>query len=84
MAQYIVATAMDRARAAVLDELDANPGLSSTSAAKDFKEYFGVHLFNLTYGSEVKSYVFPGVFTFEVQFQLLPSLPPRTGRYGLW
>jgi RHS repeat-associated protein len=82
VAQYLVATAMDRARAAVWDELYANPGLSSATAARDFREYFGVQLLNLTHGSEVKSYAFPGVRTFEVKFQWFPSLPPRTGQHG--
>lgn len=76
VAQYFAATAMDRAREAVWEELYANPAISSMTAANDFKEYFGVHLNFLTYGSEVKSYTFPGVSTFEVQFQLLPSLHP--------
>lgn len=77
LAQYLTATAMDRARASVWEELYANPSISSATAAQDFKEYFGLHLFNLTYGSEIKSYAFPGVSTFEVQFQWFPSLPPR-------
>lgn len=82
VAQYLVATAMDRARAAVWDELYANPAISSATAARDFKEYFAIHLMRVTYGSEVKSYAFRGVSTFEVQFQWFPSLPPRTGHHG--
>lgn len=81
-AQYIVATAMDRARAAVWEELYANPAISSATAARDFKEFFAINLMRGTFGSEVKSYAFPGVPTFEVKFQLLPSLPPRTGKHG--
>jgi len=84
-AQYYAATAMDRARVSVMQELYANPGLSSSSAASDFKHAFGVHLMFLTFGSEVKkdSYIFQGnVPTSEVRFQWFPSLPPRTGQHG--
>jgi len=65
-----------RAREAVWEELYANPAISSMTAANDFKEYFQIHLTDLTFGSEVKSYTFPGVSTFGVQFQLFPSLHP--------
>jgi RHS repeat-associated protein len=75
-AQYLVATALDRARVGIMQDLYANPGLSSTTAANDFKEYFAIHLMTLTYGSEVKSYSFPGAPTFNVQYQWFPSLPP--------
>jgi len=76
VAQYLVATAMDRARAAVWDDLYENPAMSNATAASNFKEYFAIHLMRLTYGSEVKSYAFPGVSTFNVKFQWYPSLPP--------
>jgi hypothetical protein len=77
LSQYFVALAIDRARMAIGDELYANPSLSSMTAARDFKELFQIHLTDLTFGAEVKSYAFPGVPTFEVKFQLLPSFPPK-------
>jgi hypothetical protein len=49
--------------------------LTSAAISDDFKRYFTVHLLGLTYGSTVKSYLFPGVETFEVKFQSYPSLP---------
>lgn len=76
IAQYLVATAMDRARAAVWHELDRNPGLNAWNAAKDFKEYFGIYLMELTMSSEVKTHNFQNVPLFEVQFRWFPSLPP--------
>jgi RHS repeat-associated protein len=77
LSQYFVALAIDRARMAVGDELYANPSLSSATAARDFKEVFQIHLTDLTFGAEVKSYAFPGTRTFEVKFQLLPSFSPK-------
>ena len=44
LAQYLVATAMDRTRAAVWEELYANPSISNWTVEKDFKEYFGSYL----------------------------------------
>jgi len=76
VAQYFAATAMDKARVALSEELYANPAMSGTVAARDFKEYFGVYLTYLTFGSEVKSYAFPGVRTYDVRFQLIPSFHP--------
>jgi RHS repeat-associated protein len=75
-AQYYVATAMDLARVSVAQELYENPTLNSAAISDDFKRYFAIHLLGLTYGSTVKSYLFPGVETFEVKFQSYPSLPP--------
>lgn len=77
LAQYLAATAMDRARASLWENLYFNPGMSSEVAAREFKGYFGFHLMDLTYGSEVKSYTFEKVPTFMVQFQWLPSFSPK-------
>jgi hypothetical protein len=64
------------ARAFVAQELYENSTLNSRELSENFKRYFAVHLLVLTYASTVKSYLFPGVETFEVKFQSYPSLPP--------
>lgn len=82
VAQYLLATTFDRALTTVFEELYANPAISFATAETHFKEAFGVNLMLLTSSSQVKSYAFPGLQTFEVQTQWFPSLPPRSGKHG--
>ena len=76
-AQYLLAKNFDAARVAVLEMLEAHPGMTRATAAGEFKAALGVSM-TLTFWSSqvVTDFNFLNALTFEVKFQWSPPLPP--------
>jgi RHS repeat-associated protein len=76
MTQFLLAKAFDLARASLYSSLESNPYMSVENANAEFKQ-FATFYMNSAFGwSEVNSFSYSNIQTFDIKFTSLPPLPP--------